>query len=101
MKDYIASLQQAIRDLHGCESTHVETTPVVERFQGKVVWEGDVDTFDLRDHPTALRCYAWGYEGEDGKNYYTAVLRTPPVDSPQDAVKAALVAQVKNENKEA
>jgi len=97
---YIEALQKAIRDLHGCESTHVETTPVIEVFHGKVVWYGDVDTFDLRGHPIALRCYAWGYQGEDGKNYYTAVLRVPPVNSPETAVKASIREQVRNETKE-
>ena len=41
----------------------------------------------------------WGYRGEDGKNHYMAVLRISPVNSPQSAVKVAIAAQVKNENK--
>jgi hypothetical protein len=36
VKDYIARLQQAIRDLHGCESQYLETVPVKERSFGKV-----------------------------------------------------------------
>jgi hypothetical protein len=34
------------------------------------------------------------------RTQYTAVLRVPPVESPQDAVKAAIAAQVKNGRKE-
>ena len=100
MKDYIARLQKVIRHLHGCESTHVSTTAIREFFQGQLIWDGEVETFAIKDHPEASTCYAWAYRGEDGKNHYTAVLRIPPVTSPQSAVKAAIAAQVKNENKE-
>ena len=100
MTDYIAKLQSVIRHLHGCESVHVSTTPIREFFQGQLIWDGEVETFTIKDHAKASTCYAWAYQGDDGKNHYTAVLRIPPVDSPQSAVKAAIAAQVKNENKE-
>jgi hypothetical protein len=73
---------------------------VVERFQGKTVWDGEVEVFDLKGHPLATRCHAWSYKDDEGKEHYTAVLGLPPVDSAQVAVKAALVAQVMNEGKE-
>ena len=91
--DYIARLQKAIRDLHGCESVHVSTTAIREFFQGQLVWDGEVETFAIKNHPHASECYAWEYQDDDGKQHYTAVLKLPPVDSPQTAVKAALVAQ--------
>ena len=70
-----ADLHQAIRDLHGCESEWIETMPIVETFEGQTVWEGDVEVFDLIDHPTASRCYAWSYQvNETGKRRYLAVL---------------------------
>ena len=100
MTDYIDKLQKVIRHLHGCESVHVSTTPIREFFQGQLIWDGEVETFTIKDHPKASTCYAWVYQGEDGKNHYTAVLRIQPVDSPQSAVKAAIAAQVKNEGKE-
>jgi hypothetical protein len=96
MTDYIAKLQNVIRHLHGCESVHVSTTPIREFFQGQLVWDGEVETFAMKGHPQASTCYAWAYEGEDGKNHYTAVPKLPPVNSPQTAVKAAIAAQVKN-----
>lgn len=99
MTDYIAKLQNAIRHLHGCESVHVSTTPIREFFQGQLIWDGEVETFTVTGHPKASTCYAWAYQGEDRKSHYTAVLKIPPVDSPQSAVKAAIVAQVKNEDK--
>lgn len=94
-KDYIDRLRTAIRDLHGCESAHVGTTPVKETFQGKTIWEGDVETFYLIGHPKAVRCYAWAHaSGKDDKSTrYVAVLAVPPVKSPLDAVKASIVAE--------
>ena len=45
MTEYIARLQKAIRDLHGCESFHVTTTPISETFEGKIVLAGRLETF--------------------------------------------------------
>ena|SRR5438309_4693206 len=95
--DYIESLKKAIRDLHGCESVHIGTTPVKETFQGKTVSEGVVETFDLTGHPKAKKCYAWAHaSGKDDKGTrYIAVLGVPPVNSPIDAVRASIVADNK------
>jgi len=100
MTAYIAKLQKVISHLHGCESTHISTTPIREFFQGKLIWDGEVETFAVKDHPVASMCYAWGFRDEDGKNHYMAVLRISPVNSPQSAVKAAIASQVKNETSE-
>ncbi len=43
--------------------------------------------FELEGHPTAARCYAWEVDG-----VVTAVLGEPPVESPQDAVRASIMA---------
>lgn len=87
-------LAQAIRDLHGCTAVWKESIPVTEVFQGETVWEGTVQVFDLVDHPTASRCYAWSYLVDDsGKRKFFAVLHQGPVDSPQAAVRAAIVAE--------
>jgi hypothetical protein len=96
----IDDLANAIRKLHGVESQHAESVPVKETYQGQTVWDGVVEVFDLIGHPRATEGYAWRYQGEDGQFHYTAVLKLPPVESPQDAVKAAIVAQVKNERKD-
>jgi hypothetical protein len=97
--DYIAELQAAILNVHGATSTHVETVPVVEEFQGEIVWQGDVEVFDIRGHPKATRCYGWGYSADDDQRRYVAVLALPPVTSPQTAVKAAVMAEIKNAKK--
>ena len=95
---YIAEIQAAILNLHNCESSFIETVPVVEEFQGETVWQGEVEVFDIRGHPKAKRCYAWGHSaGDDNQaRRYVAVLGMPPVDSPQAAVKAAVIAEIKN-----
>lgn len=102
MKDYIAELQDAIRQLHGCESRYVETVPVTETFRGETVWRGDVEVFNIRGHPTATRAYAWAHatgDGGGGKRF-VAVLELPPVSSPETAVRAAVMAEIKSAREE-
>lgn len=66
-----------------------------EVFQGKTVWEGEVEVFDLHGHPKAKREYAWSHaEGERGERF-VAVLEIPPVDSAQKAVQVQIVKDVK------
>ena len=86
-------LRPAIRRTHGCDSKWVAAVPVSERYGGRVVWDGEVQVFDLIGHPTATRCYAWSHQTNDGKTRYVAVLHEGPVDSPQAAVRAAIVAE--------
>jgi hypothetical protein len=93
----VRRLQRAIRDLHGLDAEHVESVGVVETFEGKTVWEGDVEVFRVRGHPQAISAFAWTYEDDDGKLHHVALLGVPPVDSPQNAVKAAVVAHIKTQ----
>jgi hypothetical protein len=94
---YIRELREAIRKLHGCEALHDETVSVTERFQGEIVWQGEVEVFNLRGHPKAARAYAWAHETDKGKRY-VAVLEIPPVDSAQTAVRAAIVDEAKRKS---
>ena len=68
---YIEELRKAIRRLHGVEASHVETVPVKETRGDATVWEGVVHAFDLDDHPTATRAYAWSspIEGSDKRRF--------------------------------
>ncbi len=96
--DYIGELKKAIHRLHGCEAEYLETVPVTESFQGETVWKGDVEVFDIRGHPKAKRAYAWGHVtgGKNQGRRYVAVLELPPVNSPETAVKAAVMSEIKN-----
>jgi len=93
----VERLRKAIRDLHGLDSEHVESVHVHETFQGKTVWEGDVQVFQIHGHPQAQRAYAWSYIGDAGEVRYLAVLGVPPIDSPQKAVQAAVMAHIEKQ----
>ncbi len=92
----IAGVQQAIRDLHSCESEYRSTTRVVQDFGDQGVWEGDVYTFDLIGHPSAVCCYAWSspVEGSEIRRF-VAVLQKSTVNSPEAAVGAAVEKEYK------
>jgi hypothetical protein len=89
-------LRIAVERMHGGSATLAQSVPVRETFDGKTVWEGVVHVFDVTGHPTATRAYGWSspIEGSTKRRFF-AVLHQPPVDSPQAAVRAAIVAQVK------
>ena len=82
-------------------ATLVQSMPVKETFEGKIIWEGVVHVFDLTGHPKATRAYAWSspIEGSDKRRFF-AVLHLPPINSPGDAVRAAIVAEHRDKAKE-
>jgi len=90
-------LKQTVERTHGGTATLAQSVPVHETFQGQTVWEGVVHVFDLTSHPTATRAYAWSFpaEGSD-KPRYVAVLHTDRINSPLQAVRAAIVAENRN-----
>lgn len=91
-------LEEAIRNLHDCKASWVASVPVKEVFQGQTVWEGTVQVFGLSGHSTATRCYAWSYVTDEktGKRKFFAVLHQGPINSPEAAVSAAIVAEYRN-----
>ena len=93
----IEELQNAIQNLHGCKSSWIESVPIKEVFKGQTVWEGNVQVFQLINHPSTSKCYAWSYiVDESGKRKFIAVLHEVPVDSPKNAVKAAIINEYHN-----
>jgi hypothetical protein len=85
-------LKRAVETQHGCTATYVQSVPVKETFGDKTVWEGAVHVFKINGHPRARRAYAWSspIEGSDKRRFF-AVLHQPPITSPLDAVRAAIV----------
>lgn len=80
--------------MHGGCATLSQSVPVRETFQGKTVWEGVVHVFDLSGHPTATRACSWSSPIEGSTKWrFFAVPHQPPVDSPQAAVRTAIVAE--------
>ncbi len=91
--NYIDELKEVISKLHGSEATHVETVPITESHEGQTVWQGEVEVFDLHDHPKASRVYAWTHETDDADvpRRTVTVLHIPPVTSPRRAVQVSIV----------
>ena len=95
---YISDLQDVIRRLHGVESKYVQSVPVKEMFQGKTVWEGVVEVFELVGHPKAPRVYAWSHDTDDPKKpkRHVTVLHIAPILSAEAAVKAAIIQEFRS-----
>jgi hypothetical protein len=93
---YIEELQDVIRRLHGVESRHVESVPVKEMFQGKTVWEGIVEVFELYGHPKAPKVYAWSHDADGKKKRHVTVLHLAPITSALEAVRASIVQEFRS-----
>jgi hypothetical protein len=89
-------LKQAIEGQHGGTATFIQSVPVKETIDGKTVWEGTVHIFAVAGNKLARRAYAWSspIEGSTKRRFY-AVLHMGPIDSPANAVRAAIVAEQK------
>jgi len=89
----LPALIDAIRHLHNVDATWIESVPVREEHDGKVVWEGEVHVFAV-EHPKATRIYAWSHEsGPGGKRRFHAVLGAHPVGSAEQAVRVAVIGE--------
>lgn len=95
---YLEELQEVIRKLHGVHSTHVQSVPVKEEFNGKVIWDGIVEVFQLHGHPKATHAYAWSHETDDPKQprRSVTVLKIPPAVSPETAVRVAIMQELRD-----
>ena len=90
----LPALIDAIRHLEGCAAEWVESVPVHETHEGRTVWDGDVQVFDLVKHPKgAARAYAWTHATEGTKRRFHVVLHLPPVDGPVMAVRTAILSE--------
>src|SRR3954454_12195690 len=87
-------LKRTVENMHGGSAQLAQFVPVREIFDGKTVWKGVVHVFDLTRHPTATRAYAWSSPIEGStKCRFFAVLHTERINSPLEAVRAAIVAE--------
>ena len=92
--DDVQELKRGVESQQGGTATFVESAAVKETFEGKTVWEGVVHVFDLDGHPGAMRTYAWFTPVEgSAKRQFFAVLHLGFIRSPQDAVRAAIMAE--------
>ena len=85
-----SQLKQAVESQHGGEATFVQSVPVLETRGGHTISDESVSVFDLRGSTSgAFRAYAWAQEAPDGQQTFFAVLHTPWIVSPIQAVRAA------------
>jgi hypothetical protein len=94
---YIEELRDVIRRLHGVESKHVGSVPIKETFQGRTIWDGCVEVFELIGHQNASKLYAWSHATDDPSNpkRHVTVLNSDLITSPLLAVRAAIVQEFK------
>jgi hypothetical protein len=90
-------LKKAVENMHGGTAKLVQSVPIKEKFRKDTVWEGVVHIFDLAGNPQATRAYAWSspVEGDTMRRFF-AVLHIPPITSPIEAVRAAIVAEYRS-----
>ncbi|HXC34972.1 MAG TPA: hypothetical protein VNV43_03805 [Candidatus Acidoferrales bacterium] len=90
--DYLGTLEAAIRIQHQCKPTYRNTVFVEEKTaDDEIVWQGDVESFDLTGHVEARVCYSWQHIDGTGEVKIFAVLGSRFIDSPNKAVQAAII----------
>lgn len=101
MTDRVDNIRLAIEKGHDCRAIYVGSVVVREFFDGdsEPIWEGVVEVFRIQGNPTATTAYGW-VKGQLGppkqEPEYIVVLGVPPINSAQDAVKAAIVSMFKS-----
>jgi hypothetical protein len=98
---HIQELRDTIHHLHEGTAGHLESVPVTEKFQGRIVWGGVVEVFLLKGHPKIDRVYAWMHDTDDPAHpkRHVTVLHIPPVVSPKTAVQAVIIQEFKDRAK--
>jgi len=89
----ILNIKCAVEKNIGGIARHVTSTPVIEVFEGDLIWEGVVETFDVDCNPHVKRCYGFTYREDDSLGYAT-IAETDEVNSPKLAVKAFVASRL-------
>ncbi len=89
----IDKIKTAVERTVGGPVTHAGSAPVVETFQGKTVWEGIVEVYNVNVPPPEV-AYGFAVEGKSGPDY-VAVKGVGPINTPLAAVRAWIVSQAK------
>jgi hypothetical protein len=84
---YLGRLKAMIQQSYNCGAVHFTTVTVHEVLPDRTIWQGEVEVFNLINHPTAKHCYGWPY----GKpERFITVLELPPVTDAQSAVRVGI-----------
>jgi len=89
----ILSIKCAVEKNIGGMARHVTSTAVIEVFEGDLIWEGVVETFEVACNPNVKRCYGFTYREDDSLGYAT-IAETDEVNSPKLAVKAFVASRI-------
>jgi hypothetical protein len=89
----ILNIKCAVEKNIGGIARHITSTAVIEIFEGSLIWEGVVETFDLACNPNVRRCYGFTYREDESLGYAT-VAETEEVNSPKMAVKAFVASRM-------
>lgn len=85
--------KRVIESQHGGVATHIQSVRVVDTTAKPGLWDGIVYVFELKDHPTATRAYAWSSiiqgSNQTADNRFFAVLHQGQISGPVQAVRAA------------
>ena len=93
MTERILSIKCAVEKNIGGMARHVTSTAVIEVFEGDLIWEGVVETFEVACNPNVKRCYGFTYREDDSLGYAT-IAETDEVNSPKLAVKAFVASRI-------
>ena len=95
----LPALVEAIKNLHGCDARWLEGVAVHEkRPDGRTIWQGEVQVFELVGHPKAVRAYAWSHATKDGGRRVHAVLEELPVHDAPTAVRSEIQAEIQRKS---
>ena len=87
-----AQLKRVIQLQHGVAASFAKSVKVL-RGGKPAEWDGLVHVFDLKNHPSATRAFAWSSPIAGGhKPRFFAVLQSGQIATPVQAVKAASAA---------
>jgi hypothetical protein len=87
-----AELKRVIQSQHGVAASFAKSVKVL-RGAKPAEWDGLVHIFDLKNHPSAVRAFAWSSPIAGGqKPRFFAVLQSGQIATPVQAVKAASAA---------
>ena len=92
-REYRNTVQDAIEGRAKCPAVYQGTQPIKFSMDGKVLFNGKVEVFQLKDHPQAKLAFGWGFENDKKKWEYITVLGVPPLDTPLAAVKGYVAAR--------
>jgi hypothetical protein len=93
MTERILNIKCAVEKNIGGMARHITSTPVIEIFDGSLMWEGVVETFDVACNPNVKRCYGFSYREDDTLTYAT-IAEKDDVNSPEMAVKAFVASRM-------